>query len=218
MPIEAVKIPQNVYVEDRIVGPLTLRQVIIVSLGTGGSYAIWSSLLKAFGSIDIVTTVLVWTPAALSVAFAFVRVNDLSLMRILLLMVERMNKPNIRTFGPRTGISISVRTFTTAAEQGGKRVMQASGGSKADRLAELSTVLDQKQETVAQTQTTDNSDLSPALEPLDDVPVRSPVTASIPVNPQRIQVSANDTAQPIDGVRARSSIYSTSLPTAASNG
>ena len=40
MPIEPVKIPQNVYIEDRIVGPLTLRQTLIMAIGGGFSYAL----------------------------------------------------------------------------------------------------------------------------------------------------------------------------------
>mgnify|MGYP003346360286 CR=1 FL=1 len=63
MPIEPIKIPQNVYIEDRIVGPLTLKQVIIVTIGGGFSYALWAMLSKTYGAISIPIQVMVWLPA-----------------------------------------------------------------------------------------------------------------------------------------------------------
>src|SRR3989338_8849472 len=100
MSIDPVKIPQNVYIEDRIVGPLTLKQIIIITLGAGFSYAMYSSLIKSFGSLSIPTTVIVWSPAFIAAAFALIRINDLSLMRICFLMLERFNKPSVRTWAP----------------------------------------------------------------------------------------------------------------------
>jgi hypothetical protein len=91
MPIDPVKIPQNVYIEDRIVGPLTLRQILIVGAGCGFSYAMWSMMTNAQGgSIGIPLTVMVWIPGALSVLFAFFKINDLSLFRLCLLTFERI--------------------------------------------------------------------------------------------------------------------------------
>lgn len=106
MPIEPVKIPQNVQIEDRIIGPVTLRQLIITIIGCGISYAIWSSLQKAFGAVGITVTVVAWIPAVIFIAFAFIKVYDLSLFRIVFLMLERSVKPQIRIWAPRPGISI----------------------------------------------------------------------------------------------------------------
>ena len=61
MPIPPTKIPQNVYVEDRIVGPLTLKQIIVVCIGGGFSYALWASISKAYGYVGIPLTILAWT-------------------------------------------------------------------------------------------------------------------------------------------------------------
>ena len=105
MPIEPVKIPQNVQIEDRIIGPVPLRQLIVTIIGCGISYAIWSSLQKAFGGVSIPATIVAWIPAVLFLAFAFIKVYDLSLFRIVLLMIERSVKPQTRTWTPRTGIS-----------------------------------------------------------------------------------------------------------------
>ena len=96
MPIDPVKIPQNVYIEDRIVGPLTLRQIITMAIGGGISYSIYASLAKAYGHVDLITTIIVWLPAVISAAFAVIKINDLTLSRILLLVIERMLKSPFR--------------------------------------------------------------------------------------------------------------------------
>lgn len=112
MPIEPIKIPQNVYIEDRIVGPITLRQIMIIGVGAGISYVIYGSLSNANGGgLPLPLTIICWIPAAISAAFAFVKINDLSLFRIMLLMIERINKPAVRAFYPRQGFSIHIRTF-----------------------------------------------------------------------------------------------------------
>lgn len=205
MAIEAVKIPQNVYVEDRIVGPLTLRQVITVALGGGGSYALWSMLLKNFGALDPVTTGLVWLPAVLSLAFAFIRINDLSLMRLLLLRLEQMQKPSLRTWTPRTGISITVRTFT-GAETKHRPVSDAEIDAKKQRFTEIA-------DTLASVPVA----ASPATEPLDSptpVTLATPGTTGTPQPPAPVDpglVAVDEaTGEPVDGIRARSSMYSPS--------
>src|SRR3989338_3795333 len=110
MPIDPVKIPQNVYIEDRIVGPLTLKQTLIMAAGGGFSYALYGSISKAYGSISIPITILVWIPCAICVVFALVKINDLSLAKICFLLLERFHKPAQRTWAPRRGISINIHT------------------------------------------------------------------------------------------------------------
>ncbi len=205
MPIEAVKIPQNVYVEDRIVGPLTLRQVMIVALGGGGSYAIWSSLMKAYGQLSIVTTAIAWIPAVLSLAFAFIRINDLSLTHLLLLTAERMQKPAVRTWGPRTGIAVTIRTFKTEENSKADPFTAAQMQARENKLVELSTMLDQDA----------NAQAAPVAEKEVDAPGHDAPPAPepsplprIPVNPARVSVSEHQSAPGVDGIAPRSSIYS----------
>lgn len=111
MPIEPVKIPQNVYIEDRIVGPLTLKQIIISMLGIGFSYAIWASISKVQGYVPLPITIIVWIPGMLAVIFSFVKINDLSLTHLFFLMVERVQKPQTRIYGPRRGVSVNTLSF-----------------------------------------------------------------------------------------------------------
>ncbi|MEK7219013.1 MAG: PrgI family protein [Patescibacteria group bacterium] len=194
MPIDPVKIPQNVYIEDRIVGPLTLKQVMIIALGGGFSYVLYAFAGKAAGGqLGLVPTVLVWIPAALAVVFALVKVNDLSLLRIVLLSIEKMNKPPERVWTPRRGLTIHIRT-------GGAREVEktekhkerlhaeiASAQKTENRIQELSSVLDH-----------------PLTQPQDPVPEPSPP----PVDRGSVQVDdTEDGTEPPDDLSAYKGIF-----------
>ncbi len=144
MSIDPVKIPQNVYIEDRIVGPLTLRQTIIMTLGGGFSYAIYATMQKATGHVDLVSTIIAWTPAAITALFALIKVNDLTLMKICFLLIEKMNKAPIRTFGPRRGITINIRTSAAPKEEDPAKVEQRNREAEKNRtsIRELSSIVD----------------------------------------------------------------------------
>ncbi len=142
MPIEPVKIPQNVYIEDRIVGPLTLRQIIISMLGIGFSYAIWASIAKVQGTVPLPLTIIVWIPGALAVIFSFVKINDLSLAHLLLLLLERMNKPQTRVYGPRRGLAVNSRSFNVPTANSKKVTAQKPQAE--GEIGKLSAFLDQE--------------------------------------------------------------------------
>lgn len=146
MTIDPVKIPQNVYVEDRIIGSVTLRQIIICLLTGGLSYGIFASL-KSAGAMSMVTGVLAWTPLVIGAAFAFVKINGISLTRFVLLILEKMDKPAVRVWAPRRGIMISIgaaslKTDREIAQE--KKVEEAKkrAEEKRRRIHELSELLD----------------------------------------------------------------------------
>ncbi|MDO8468543.1 MAG: PrgI family protein [Candidatus Peribacter sp.] len=139
MPIEPVKIPQNVYVEDRIVGPVTLRQLIILLATAGFSYAIWTLAKNQLGASSIPITIVCWIPFVIGAAFAFVRIQGISLMRFILLMAEKMDKPAVRLWSPRRGISINFQYFSGVEEKKKQVVLQPHR----EKLEELSAMLDQ---------------------------------------------------------------------------
>lgn len=186
MPIDPVKIPQNVYIEDRIVGPLTLRQILTVALGGGFSYVLYISAQKMYGAPGIIPTIILWIPGALSIVFAFVTINDLSILRLMLLTFEKMGKPSTRLFEPRAGISINIKTAITPEPE-----KKAAPAAPTTSFADLSVVLDRS----APKPTTES------VEPAAISTVAAPATAPI----------AN-TGEP---VRARSSIL-TAPPSNAS--
>lgn len=90
------KIPQNVQIEDKIVGPLTLKQLIILGIGGGITYVIYMVLARQF-------FIEVWLiPTAISglitLAFTFIRINGNSFGKWLLLIVEYMWNGKQRTY------------------------------------------------------------------------------------------------------------------------
>ncbi len=191
MPIDPVKIPQNVYIEDRIVGPLTLRQIIIIAVGGGFSYALYASLAKSYGGPpNIVVTVLVWLPALISAIVALVKINDLSIARICFLMLERVNKPAQRMYGPRRGLAIHIRTSAAISKQGSDQTPNPELATTQKKIEELSSVLDRGVTTmeVSPALLTAVKESEPAAAEIsinDEVNATEPI--SLPVDPTRIK-------------------------------
>jgi len=104
--MDYVKIPQNIRVEDKLIGPLSLRQIIMIAIGGGVSYTLFAMLSKTYGQVPPVAHVFIWLPLVLCAAFALVKINDISLMRYSLLTFELMVKPRRRVFQPRRGLNI----------------------------------------------------------------------------------------------------------------
>lgn len=182
MPIDPVKIPQNVYIEDRVVGPLSLRQIIIMALGGGFSYMLYASWDKANGSVSLPVAVLLWMPAVIAAAFALVKINDLSLMRICFLLLEKANKPKTRLWTPRTGISINIRT--TPKKEDPKAKTEAKKTDTRKEIASLSSVVDRGIPTVIE-----GKEGIEDKEGKDDAGIAERTSLSsavLPVNPQRV--------------------------------
>ncbi len=208
MPIEPVKIPQNVYIEDRIVGPLTLRQVIISAIGCGFSYAMFSMISKAYGGgMSLPLTIMVWIPGALSIIFAFVKFNDLTMFQMVLLTIERMSKAPVRVWTPRKGITLTIRTAQQNEQNKAPQIAVIKERNDA-KFAELSAVLDQ------QSAELDHVDQAtpPASQENQTLEMQEPVETqasnvsalpTLPVNKSRISVSPLPSA---DGETSRSRV------------
>jgi len=137
------KIPQNVGIEDKIVGPLTLRQLIIIAVGAGVTWVLFAIMSKLY-ELNILEYIIIALPALLSVAFALIRINDLSLLKYLLLMSEFSLKPKRRLWDHR-GIVNLVAPDLTEAKAAAPSTVAAEAlekAKKASNLRQLSVVLD----------------------------------------------------------------------------
>lgn len=88
------KVPQNVQREDTIVGPLTLKQLIIMGAGGGLAYATYTTLAKLYYWQ-------IWLPPTailviLTVAFTFGKVHELPLLKYLFYLAEYLFIPRQR--------------------------------------------------------------------------------------------------------------------------
>jgi len=88
------KVPQNVQREDKIVGPLTLKQLIVCGIGFAVDYAIYTTLAKEYIWVTWILPVLI--VAIITVAFAFVRPLDLSFSKYIIRWLEFMLIPRQR--------------------------------------------------------------------------------------------------------------------------
>lgn len=191
MPIQPIKIPQNVYIEDRIVGPLTLKQVLIVGIGAGFSYALYGMMTQAYSALPLPLTIMAWTPAGIASIFAFIRINDVSMFRLMLLAIEKLNKPSTRVWTPRRGITINIRTFVAPKDE--KQRIEKRTGTEGLQLDELSAVLDQH---------LPNTPEPEALSPLEENIEPEETEIRRPVDPSRVTVSTASAASPMDTVSA----------------
>lgn len=138
MAFEPIKIPQDVSIEDRIIGTITLRQIIMLALSGGVSYAIYAYFEKTYGLVSLPLIVIAAIPTVIIGIFAFVRVNNVSFLRFTFLLLERLLKPTKRHFGPRRGITQNL-TRTSKKEGIPKEKKQPA---KQENLSRLGTILD----------------------------------------------------------------------------
>lgn len=133
------KIPQNVGIEDKIVGPLTLRQLIIIAVGAGTSYVLFALLSKAY-EMNAIEYVVIALPALFAVASALIRINDISLPKFILLTLEYNIKPRRRHWD-HLGIA---QWIDADIEEKKELPVQTPGNvkSKSINLNELSQILD----------------------------------------------------------------------------
>jgi hypothetical protein len=88
------KIPQEIGNEDHLIGPLSLRQLIIVGVGGGLAYMIYISLAKTTDPIIYVPPMVIII--LLTLAIAFFKKDNLTFTRMILLFLEMAINPTKR--------------------------------------------------------------------------------------------------------------------------
>jgi len=82
------KVPQNVQREDQIIGPMTLRQLIILMITGGTSYVMYTQLNELY-YLNQLQQMLIWVPLAIGAAFAFIKIQGIGLFSFILLALEQ---------------------------------------------------------------------------------------------------------------------------------
>jgi hypothetical protein len=132
------KVPQNVQREDTIIGPLTLRQMIIVGIGGGIAYAIYVSLAKTY-------FMEIWLPpvaivSALTAAFAFLKIHNLPFHFFLMYLLEYHLLPKKRIWIQGTGTPFISPFETIQVKQSDDAPKTAKKTTKS--INELASVVD----------------------------------------------------------------------------
>ena len=137
------KVPQNVQREDHIVGPLTLRQLIICGVGGGIAYAIYVSLGKYYELItSLPPTIII---GLITILFAFIRPLDLTFAKFLLTYLEFQLIPRKRSW-IQASAEVTYNPFQNqqAKNKAAKKEQEKADQviDKARKLEEISKILD----------------------------------------------------------------------------
>jgi len=135
------KIPQNVGLEDKIVGPFSLRQLIIVSVGTGISYVTYL-IMAGLYELNILEYIVIGLPALVALAAAMIRINNISFTKYVLLTIEFAIKPKKRMWDHH-GIAALVSPDLTETGLNKKKDENHEKNHKKNvNLSDLSKILD----------------------------------------------------------------------------
>ena len=137
------KVPQNVGIEDKIVGPLTLRQLIMISVGVGISYTLFAILNKLY-EVNVLEYIVIGLPALLATAFALIKIQDITLFKYLILFLEFSIKPKKRVWDHH-GVSFLTApdlNITKKETSSNKKSDLNAKSEKVKNLKELTRTLD----------------------------------------------------------------------------
>lgn len=136
------KVPQNVQMEDKIVGPLTLKQMIILGAGGGVAYVVYIALARTYYWEVWIFPVLV--VILITVLFAFVRLYNLSFSRFILLFLQHLLIPRQRIWVKKSGDVEFQEILTKESANADKKTGEKSERSveTMKKLKDISSVLD----------------------------------------------------------------------------
>jgi len=132
------KVPQNVEREDKIVGPLTLKQLILVAVGGGISYLLYINLAKNY-QLGLFDLFLISLPLLFTLFLSFGKVKDMTMSRFIICFAELMLKARKRYWVQRAG-DIDLSAIGSSYKASEKK--EASTGEPLSKLERLNQVLD----------------------------------------------------------------------------
>lgn len=136
------KVPQDVLRPDKIVGFLTLRQLIIVAIGGGTCYALYIILSKQY-------FVEIWLPpvvfiSLITVAFAFVKFHDIVFEKLIFIFIQYKFLPRKRTWQKTRGDTfLSVLSPVPGTQQKkGTKTQVLTEEERRKKLEEITKIVD----------------------------------------------------------------------------
>lgn len=138
------KVPQDVQREDRIVGPLTLRQLIICGIGFSIAYALYTTIGRNYEMITALIPVIII--GLITVVFAFIKPLELNFERYILYRIESLILPPKRywikgTADPSRLVYVPAMSYKKKIKD---KALESDQLKKKKSLAELTKILDQK--------------------------------------------------------------------------
>lgn len=139
------KIPQNVRREDTIIGPLTLKQLVILGVGGGLTYAVYTLLARNYYiEVWLLPTVFLGLS---TLAFAFLKFNGIPFHKWLFLGAEYVYNPKKRTYSMGAGDVYAATLFAKVKEGEEKKTQEEMNKAERDRarlqkISEISKLVD----------------------------------------------------------------------------
>lgn len=104
------KVPQNVQRADQIIAFITMKQLIILLITGGISYILFTQLSKLY-TLSQFEIFFVCIPFLIGVAFAFLKIKGIPLLKFCFLMIEQtLYLPPRRFWQPNTHTFVSMTT------------------------------------------------------------------------------------------------------------
>jgi len=135
------KVPQNVQREDQILGPVTLRQLIVLMVTGGISYLLFTQLNELY-YLNQLQQMLIWLPLAIGAAFAFVKIRGISLFKFCLLAIEQnIFLPKKRFWQTNANAHVSM-THSETSKKEEKEETKATKDFSTQKVKNLAALLD----------------------------------------------------------------------------
>ncbi len=141
------KVPQNVQKEDRIVGFLTFKQLIIVIIGGTIAYGIYA-VLERQGIPTLIWAVPVAIILLFTAAFAFLKIANLPFHAYLALLIERLLVPSKRVWIKGADRVVGEDNYESPEEMKAKKEKEekrttiAHKESQIEKIGSMSSVVD----------------------------------------------------------------------------
>ena len=129
-------VPQFIEVESKVIGPISVRQFIIL-LVTAGVIFIWYELFSL--AIFILPGLLT---LGIGVTFAFVKINSQPFHTFILTMVQTFKRPRLSVWHHQSMVPTVVATHSKRKKSDRNPPPAAKGDLTDSRLAELSLIVD----------------------------------------------------------------------------
>ena len=140
------KVPQDVQRADQILWFLTLKQVIILIIGSGVSYLLWTRLSKIY-TLHELEIMFISLPAVLAVTLAFVKIKGLDLFVFFLRVAEsaffRAGRRRWIASGGDIFVSMTHEDLVNKTEHQQKRSEEKNFSR--DKIKDLADILDNRQ-------------------------------------------------------------------------
>jgi hypothetical protein len=99
------KVPQNIDMQDRIIGPLTMVQFVYAVIGGGICYSIFMGIPKPF------SYVLIAPIAIFVICLDFVKINERPFLNFFLSAIQYTTAPKQRVWHQGAGSDLSVEIY-----------------------------------------------------------------------------------------------------------